>query len=256
MISINNQDCLEGLVDIADNSIDLVITAPPYENAKNNSYYGDQWNFEKFCIVAQELFRVVKDGGIVVWVVGDATIDGSETCSSFKQVLKFVECGFKLHDTMIYEKANPIPQNHNRYEQCFEYMFVFSKGRPNTFNPIKENTKYYGKEMTWGNRKEQDRHIKVKETKNHKNIFRYSVGSNGFQSAFPYQLARDHIKTWSNIGDTVLDPFMGSGTTAIAAFHLNRNVIGFEIDTNSYAASLSRISHLNPIQDDLFEFSE
>lgn len=264
MISIFNKDCIDGFVEIQDNSIDLTVTSPPYDNPRNDKYYEDSsWTFDKFKEVAQELYRVTKDGGVVVWIVGDATIDGSETCSSFKQALHFVDCGFKLHDTMIYEKSNPLPQNHNRYEQCFEYMFVFSKGKPKTFNPIKENTKYYGREMNWSNRKDAqykrnriNGYIKVKETKNHRNIFSYSIGGNnsGHQAVFPYKLAYDHIRTWSNIGDTVLDPFIGSGTTAIASFRLNRNVIGFEINTSYFKIAQKRIDdlELHPIQEDLF----
>ena len=130
---------------LEDLGVDLTVTSPPYDNLR--SYQGFSWDFET---VVKELYRVTKDGGVVVWVVGDATINGSETGTSFRQALGFMDVGFKLHDTMIFKKTNPIPQNHNRYEQCFEYMFVFSKGKPKTFNPILVATKNGGKIMDWG----------------------------------------------------------------------------------------------------------
>ena len=128
-------DCLQVMQDIPDKSIDMVLTSPPYDNLRD--YKGYTFDFAG---IAKELYRVVKDGGVVVWVVGDATIKGSETGTSFKQALYFKEIGFNLHDTMIYQKQFYVPLTHNRYEQCFEYMFIFSKGKPKTFNPIKINT--------------------------------------------------------------------------------------------------------------------
>lgn len=194
--------------------------------------------------------------GVVVWVVNDATINGSETGTSFRQALFFMENGFNLHDTMIYEKSNPIPQNHNRYEQCFEYMFVFSKGKPKTFNPIKETTKNAGKYMNWGGRptKMDDnqcrRHRETElrqcnSQKIRKNIFTYAIGVDrgikGHPAIFPLALARDHILSWSNEGDTVLDCFMGSGTTGIAAIDVGRNFVGIEISPEYMELAKSRI---------------
>lgn len=240
MLEINkiyNEDCLIGLKKLDSDVVDLTVTSPPYDDLRK--YNGYSFNFDA---ISYELFRVTKPGGVLVWVVGDKTKNGSETGTSFKQALQFMEVGFKLHDTMIFEKANPIPQNHNRYEQCFEYMFVFSNGKPNTFNPIKVPTKNAGKVFNWGDRKavmddnqcRRDRatdFYTVKSEKIHNNIFMYSVGGgkSGHPAVFPEQLARDHIISWSNPGDLVLDPFIGSGTTAKAAIELNRNYIGFEI---------------------------
>ena len=139
---IYNENCLETMAKMPDNFIDLTVTSPPYDNLRN--YNGYDFDFES---IAKELFRVTKQGGVVVWVVGDATINGSETGTSFKQALYFKEIGFNLHDTMIYRKLNPIPLTHNRYEQAFEYMFVFSKGKPKTTNIIKD------RKNNWGNTK-------------------------------------------------------------------------------------------------------
>ena len=230
-------DCVQIMKQMDDACIDLTVTSPPYDNLR--TYNGYCFDFEN---VAKELYRVTKDGGVVVWVVGDATIKGSETGTSFKQALYFKEVGFNLHDTMIYAKENPIPQNHNRYEQSFEYMFVLSKGKPKTFNPLTEPTKNAGKTFDWGNRKtvmddnqcRRDRKsekIVVKDTKIRKNIFTYSVGGGktGHPAVFPEQLANDHILSWSNPNDIVFDPFMGSGTTAKMAMLNNRRFIGCEI---------------------------
>ena len=143
---IYHGDCLEVLRTFPEGVIDLTVTSPPYDNLR--TYKGYEFNFEE---IAKELYRVTKQGGVVVWVVGDATIKGSETGTSFRQALYFKDvCGFNLHDTMIFRKVNPIPQNHNRYEQCFEYMFVFSKGKPKTFNPLLVETKHGGKVFDWG----------------------------------------------------------------------------------------------------------
>ena len=93
-------DCLEIMPTLADKSVDLTVTSPPYDNLR--TYNGNsQFDFEG---IAKELFRVTKDGGVVVWVVGDANINGSETGTSFRQALYFKEIGFNLHDTMIYQK--------------------------------------------------------------------------------------------------------------------------------------------------------
>ena len=251
---IEQGDCLELMEGIPDKSIDLTVTSPPYDNLRAYNGNIDQWSFEKFQGIAKELFRITKDGGIVVWIVNDATIKGSETGTSFKQALYFKECGFNLHDTMIYAKNNPIPQNHNRYEQCFEYMFVFSKGKPKTFNPLKEDTKNAGKSFDWGNRKtvmdakqcRRDRGSDVRTVnakKNRTNIFYYSVGGSntGHPAVFPKQLATDHILSWSNEGDVVLDPFLGSGTTAIAAVNTGRHYIGFELDKGYFDIACKRL---------------
>ena len=151
MLELNKIYCMDnvqGMRQMEDESVDLVVTSPPYDNLR--TYNGYSFDFES---VAKELYRVTKQGGVVVWVVGDATIDGSETGTSFKQALFFMECGFRLHDTMIYRKVNPIPQNHNRYEQCYEYMFCLSKGKPKTFNPIMVKSVHGGEDMNWGGRK-------------------------------------------------------------------------------------------------------
>ena len=227
-------DCLEKLKELEDNSIDLTITSPPYDNLR--TYNGYTFDFEG---IAKELYRVTKDGGVVVWVVGDATIKGSETGTSFKQALYFKEIGFNLHDTMIYQKINYPPLTHNRYEQCFEYMFILSKGRPKSFNPIKVETKHNGRirSGTFYHKSSQNIPTKannnksVNELKIRQNIFDYVVGGkkDGHPAPFPEKLAEDHILSWSNEGDTILDPMAGSGTTLKMAKKNNRNYIGIEI---------------------------
>ena len=215
------------LKELGDNSIDMVMTSPPYDNLR--AYDDCTWNFEIFKLIAQELKRVLKNGGVIVWVVADQTIDGSETGTSFKQALYFKDLGFNLHDTMIFRKHNFIPLTHNRYEQEFEYMFCFSKGKPKTFNPIMIKSKWGGTE-SWGQSKMPyaDNTFKLKEKtlvneyKQAGNIFEYATGSVvndkvDHPAVFPKQLAIDQINSWTNKGDIVLDPFMGSGTTALAA---------------------------------------
>ena len=233
-------DSAELMKQLPDNFIDLTITSPPYDNLRD--YNGYSFDFET---IAKELFRITKEGGVVVWVVGDAVIKGSETGSSFKQALFFINCGFRLHDTMLYAKNNYVPLTHNRYEQQFEYMFVFSKGKPKTFNCLRIKCKYAGTKN-----KPTFRHTPegilntantpkpISEEKIKSNIWFYDVGINksskdkiSFQhpATFPEQLAKDHIISWSNKGDLVFDPFAGSGTTLKMAMLNNRNYLGFEI---------------------------
>jgi len=227
-------DNVKYLISVKDNTIDLTVTSPPYDNLRD--YLGYSWDFKA---LAKELYRTTKEGGVVVWVVGDATVDGSETGSSFRQALYFMKCGFNLHDTMIYEK-NSAPQNNKRYEQKFEYMFVFSKGQLKTFNPIKSISKKHGSHQTSGHRKKDgtiiDRNTIVSKYKVIGNIWFFYAGNGESDklaekhpARFPEKLAYDHIISWSNENDLIFDPFMGSGTTAKMCEKSNRKWVGCEI---------------------------
>ena len=244
MIELNriyNEDCLEGMKRIPDGFVDLTVTSPPYDNLRTYNGNIEQWSFEKFQGIAKELYRVTKQGGVVVWVVGDATIKGSETGTSFRQALFFMECGFNLHDTMIYSKGGQGATGSNKaYWQDFEYMFVFSKGNICTFNPIEdrpnktkpsERIENQGHRHATGETKGK-RLIKRKEFGRRFNIWQYHERGTRIShpAVFPEQLASDHILSWSNPNDLVFDPFIGSGTTAKMALLNNRNYIGFELD--------------------------
>jgi DNA modification methylase len=230
-----NENCLDTMARMPDSFIDLTVTSPPYDNLRG--YNGYSFDFEA---IAKELFRVTKQGGVVVWVVGDATIKGSETGTSFKQALFFKEIGFNLHDTMIYQKSTP-PLTHNRYEQNFEYMFVFSKGKPNTFNGLRETREYTDNRTKKAFGRNKDNSVDLgysskDETRLRRNVWKYFAGGGAndkiasqHPAIFPEQLAIDHIISWSNEGDLVYDPFMGSGTTAKMAILNKRNWIGSEI---------------------------
>ncbi len=233
-------DCLEVMKSFDDGSVDLVVTSPPYDDLRN--YNGYTFDFEG---IVKELFRVTKQGGVVVWIIGDATIDGSETGTSFKQALYFKEVGFNLHDTMIFKKTNPIPQIYRkRYNNQFEYMFVFSKGVVKTHNPIMVDCLHAGLQLNGTTYKNYSKNIQergkmakpVKEQKIKGNIWEYVVGKNkedqeakGHPAPFPCELAKDHILSWSNQGDVVLDPMCGSGTTCKMAKRLGRRYIGLDI---------------------------
>lgn len=231
-------DALEVLKTFPDECIDLTVTSPPYDNLRD--YEGYSFDFEG---IAQQLFRVTKCGGIVVWVIGDAVVNGSETGTSFQQALFFKEVGFKLHDTMIYKKdSSPFPEQ-NRYNQCFEYMFVLARGKPKTFNPIKVATIWKSKNNTSTQRGKDGILVPQKyergfDTKTKSNIWKYSVGhmksttdkvAHEHPATFPEKLAQDHIISWSNKGDIVLDPFNGSGTTTKLARLGDRKYVGIDI---------------------------
>ena len=239
-------DCLEVMSDFQSELVDLTVTSPPYDNLR--TYAGTlEWNFEIFKKVANELHRITKEGGVVVWVVGDATIKGSETLSSFKQAIYFNEIGFNVHDTMIYEKSGMAFPDSTRYHQIFEYMFVLSKGRPKTFSPIKDRkNKYTG--AVGGNKR--GGLCKREDFGSRFNIWRFNNGRDNstkdriafnHPAIFPEQLANDHILSWSNEGDLVFDPFMGSGTTGKMALLNNRRFIGIEKVTEYFELSEERI---------------
>lgn len=253
---IHNENCLDTMARMKDNFVDLTVTSPPYDGLR--TYNGYSFDFES---IAKELYRTTKEGGVVVWVVGDSTVKGSETGTSFRQALYFMECGFKLNDTMIYERT-ALFKHKNRYSQDFEYMFVFSKGKPNTFNALRQmksaNTLKRQKNKTGvgGQRTKADGILEVID-RNHKgferkerarkdetrlksNIWKIARGNNcstkdkfAFKhpAIFPEKLVNDHIISWSNENDIIYDPFMGSGTTAKMAILNNRNWIGSEMSS-------------------------
>lgn len=235
---------------IEDNKIDLTVTSPPYDDLRK--YDGYSFDFEN---TAKELYRITKTGGVVVWVVGDQTLKGNESGTAFKQALYFKEIGFNLHDTMIYRKKNYIPLNHNRYEQEFEYMFVFSKGKLSNFTPRKTACKNNGKitKSTYYHTNSQNTptpangNAPVKADKIKGNVWDLSTngGVRGHPAQFPEQLAEDHILTWTKENDIVYDPFMGSGTTAKMSIVNNRFFIGSEISEKYYKLSYSRLSKIS-----------
>jgi DNA modification methylase len=243
-------DCLDLLSTLEAGSIDLTVTSPPYDNLRTYNGSLTDWTQAKWQAIIAELYRVTKQGGVVVWVVGDATINGSETGTSFRQALWAMECGFRLHDTMIYQKAGTGACGSNlSYLQNFEYMFVFAKGRPVSINRIADHqnkhagaVKNLGRKGKNGEKKDTNRRV-VPEFSVRANVWQYGSGgySFGHPAKFPDNLARDHILSWSNEGDTVLDPFLGSGTTGKMAVQLNRKFIGIERDAEYFQIAQRRI---------------
>jgi site-specific DNA-methyltransferase (adenine-specific) len=267
MIEINkiyNEDCLITLSNILDNTIDLTVTSPPYDDLRtyNNHISGKKTEFNGYSFdfeqIARELYRTTKEGGVVVWVVGDGTEKGSETGTSFRQALYFKEIGFNIHDTMIYMKNNFSNPSSKRYHQIFEYMFVLSKGKPKTFNSIKDRKNVYGGQVgSWGKNTSRqvdgtmaERKKKIIEEYGQRyNVWTFKTSKNGQEdeiayqhpAIFPIQLVKDHIISWSNPGDLIFDPFMGSGTTAKAAVQTERSYLGSELSEEYYGICLKRL---------------
>jgi len=243
--NVINGDSCEVMKDIPDNTVQLTVTSPPYGNQRN--YTGNGYTFNTFMRQAEQLYRITKNGGCVVWVVRDDVKNNSESGTSFKQALYFMECGFKLYDTMIYAKNHFVPLTHKRYEQMFEYMFVFTKGKPSTFNAIYEPCKHVGESVNpkWNSatakeagcalRSREDGTYVIKDKKLKGNIWYYSPSErldtkgNKHPAILPYKIAQDHIYTWSNEGDLVFDLMCGSGTTLIVAKQMNRHFLGIDI---------------------------
>jgi DNA modification methylase len=251
--SIITGDCTRVMRELPAESIDLVLTSPPYDNLR--SYAGFSF---PFTAIADGLLRVVKPGGVVVWVVGDATIAGTETGTSFQQALHFKSIGFNLHDTMIFRKRNPVPQIYRkRYRNEFEFMFVFSKGPVKTHHPITVDCLHAGlalpgttyKNYSRGRQTRSKDAEPVKPQKIKGNIWEYVVGKNledqeakGHPAPFPCELARDHIRSWTNTADVVLDPMCGSGTTCKVAKELGRTYIGIDVSAEYCAIAERRVA--------------
>lgn len=247
-------DCVEGMKKLPEECIDLVVTSPPYDDLRD--YKGFCFDFEN---VAKEMYRVMKPTGVVVWVVGDKIKDGNKTLTSFKQALYFQEVGFKVHDVMIYRKKNTPFMRSNAYTNCYEFMFVLSKKRVTKFHPLQTKTARQGFEPLVCNKKADGVNKKVlgelKEQKTLTNIWDYAVGLGGstndkiaFQhpAIFPEHLAQDHILSWTDEEDIVMDPFSGSGTTAKMAKVNKRHFIGFEISEEYTNISKERLKLIEP----------
>jgi site-specific DNA-methyltransferase (adenine-specific) len=246
-------DCLDLMRSIPDGSVDMVITSPPYDNMRT---YNDSlaWDFES---VAQQLTRCLKNGGVIVWNVGDATVNGSETGSSFRQALHFKDvCGLLIHDTMIWKKSNFSNPSKTRYHQTFEYMFILTKGKPEKFNPLLDRPNICAGQIGSrgqntvtqkdGQKKTRKRKINEDFGMRHNVWEMNTAGQNREDSTwhpavFPVQLAHDHIVSWSNPNDLVLDPFAGSGTTAVAAERTGRRWICIEKQPEYYYPAVGRV---------------
>ena len=251
----------------SDAYFDLVITSPPYDDMKD--YHGYKFDF---ILLADELYRVLKPGGVIVWIVSDQTKDGTESGTSFEQVSYFKSLGLLLHDTMIYLKSGFSTPSSNRYHQLFEYMFILSKGKPKTFNPIKDKLNAgYSKGWTVGAsiRKKNGKmsvnnnRVTIKEYGMRSNIWKYKTGrGNGstdsitfnHPASFPDDLARDHIYTWSNPGEVILDPMFGSGTVLKMAYLMKRTAHGIDCSTEYYELMGKRLNEYSDVDIPLIEW--
>lgn len=257
MIDLYKGDCLEVMAKLIEDGVqvDLTVTSPPYDNLRT---YNDtlNWNEDIWKSVLDRLFKITKDGGVVVWVVGDATIKGSKTGTSFKQALYFKECGFNFHDTIIWQKPNyaPMYPSVKRYDNNYEFVFIFSKGQPKSWNPIKDKIKaetskkrskykrsFINKD---GSRKDKEDTNNNSDFSKRNNIWIIPNGQKrglNHPAPFPVVLAEDLINSWSNEDDLVLDCFLGSGTTGVACKNTNRNFIGIELDDKYFKIAEKRI---------------
>ena len=246
-------DCLERMKDIPDGSVDLTVTSPPYDNLRSYNGNNELWNEQVWKDVIIELYKLTKDGGIVVWIVSDSTINGSETGTSFKQALWAMDCGFNLHDTMIWDKGACRFPSKVRYYDCFEYMFIFTKGKISTANQIADKKNKWGSSPVHGTLRQKDGTTKDTLGKNKRVVKEFGVRFNVWQqpnvgiknnphpATFPLQLVTDHILSWSNENDTVLDCFSGIATTGIACLNTNRKFIGIELDDNYFDIGAERM---------------
>ena len=228
-------DCVDIMAEMDADSVDMTLTSPPYDDLR--TYNGYHFDFEN---IAKQLFRITKQGGVVVWVVGDSIKKGNRSLTSFRQGLYFQEIGFNMHDVMIFQKKNTFFSGNGRYTNCHEFMFVLSKGKPRVFNPLQVQKTYMLDKRFPTDRK----------TKHRENIWDYSVGggqktkdkiAHQHPAIFPEKLAEDHILSWTNPNDLVFDPMCGSGTTGKMALLNNRQFIGVDISAEYIAIAKERI---------------
>lgn len=259
IFDIFNIDCVEKMISMEDEIVDLTITSPPYDNLRSYNGNIQSWNEIKWKEIISQLYRITKTGGVVVWIVGDATIDGNETGTSFRQALYAKECGFKLHDTMIWNKGNftAVGALKTSYAPVFEYMFIFVKGKIKTFNPIKDRKNKHFGTYHHGTVVQYDGTTKKVSSHNKRKFEEYGQRHNIWEvipckkrirhsARFPEKLVEDHIVSWSNQNDLIFDPFMGSGTTGVCCLKLNRSFIGTEIDKDYYNIAKERIENSLP----------
>ena len=255
---IKNENCIDTMKMMSDTFVDLVVTSPPYDEMREYEGY----KLEDFEQIASDLHRVVKDGGVVVWVIGDQTVNGNESGTSFRQALYFKEIGFNLFDTMIYLKPPRGAVGDNRtYWQSFEYMFVFSKGQPKAINLIKDRKNKESRKGDSGTKRLPDGSLHqhnrngYAEYGRRTNVWEYMIGSghsatdkiaHKHPAIFPEKLAKDHILSWSNEGDLVYDPFLGSGTVALMAELSGRKYLGSEINENYCEIARERLRRIRP----------
>ena len=249
---IYTQNCVTFMKNLPKNFVDLTVTSPPYDNLRD--YKGYSFDFED---ISKELYRVTKEGGVVVWVVADKIKNGNKSLTSFKQALYFQEVGFNVHDVMIYKKKNTPFMRSNAYTNCYEFMFIFSKGKPKTFNPIKVPTVRSGKEKLPYNKGADGVNKKaygeLNKVKTKTNVWEYAVGYGGtttdkiafeHPAVFPEKLVQDHIISWSKEGEIVFDPMCGSGTTCKMALLNNRKYLGVDISKEYTQIAIKRVSEL------------
>ena len=241
-------NCVDVMRTWPDNMIQLTVTSPPYDSLRD--YKGYDFPFED---IADQLYRVTSPRGVVVWVVGDR-INGGRSLTSLRQAIYFQDIGFSAHDIMIYQKKNTPFMRSNAYTNAYEMMFVLSKGKPATFNPLKAPTQRHGYELLTHNKLpdgiNKKKRGELKKEKTRTNIWSYAVGLGGttrdkiaFQhpAVFPEKLALDHILSWSNPGDLVLDPMCGSGTTGKMALLNERRFIGIDISSEYIEIARQRL---------------
>jgi site-specific DNA-methyltransferase (adenine-specific) len=254
MIELLNCDCMEYMATCEDNAFDTTVTSPPYDNLRDYGKHSD-WSEELWRDVISELYRITNPGGVVCWVVSDQVIDGSESGTSFRQALFAMECGFRLHDTMIWHKSGVRFPDANRYYDCFEYIFIFSKGKPIAFSPITDRKNKWAGTKFHGTDRQKDGSTKLSKGHNSRDIpdigRRFNVwecpnpgvAGTTHPATFPEKLAYDLISSWTPKGGRIFDPFAGSGTTGLAAHKYGCDFVGTEIDPDYFKAAQERFDN-------------
>ena len=258
-------DCLEKTKDIESNSIDMIFTSPPYADRRKDTYGGKKANVyvKWFLPFVREFKRILKPSGSFFLNIKPHTENGGRSLYVFKLVIEIVEnVNFKLIDEFCWTK-NAFPGGYKgKFKNALEPVYHFAKSKPSEiiFNPIACGTPMKQESIARTYRKQcgapsngsrmtgmNTTNIRNLELARPSNVININNVSNQFTdkqkhpATFPTGLVEFFVKSFSSESSTVLDPFMGSGTTGVVCKNLNRNFIGIEIDKEYFEIAKQRI---------------
>ena len=256
-------DCREVLEELPDNSVDLIFTSPPYADQRKKTYGGvppDKY-VEWFLPISEQLLRVLKPTGSFVLNIKERVVNGERSTYVIELILEMRKQGWLWTEEYIWHKKNSYPGKWpNRFRDAWERLLHFTKNKK--FNmyqeavmvPMGDWAKTRLKKLNENDKKRSESKAgsgfgkKVanwlaRDKAYPTNVLHLATVCNNknHSAAFPESLPEWFIKLFTKEGDTVLDPFMGSGTTILVAKRMKRNSIGIEIIPEYYEMVKNKI---------------
>lgn len=256
--------CLEKLKLLPDSSVDLIFTSPPYADNRRKTYNGTPIKnyVEWFLPISQELFRVLKPHGSFVLNIKERAVNGERQTYVLKLILAMKEQGWLWTEEYIWHKKNSYPGKWpNRFRDAWERCLHFTKGKK--FQMYQEAVmvpmgKWAEKRLSKLSPEDRTRHESKVSSGLGRNVSNWvgrekayptnvlylptECSNRNHSAAFPIDLPLWFIRLFTQEGDVVLDPFMGSGTTAIASLQTNRHFIGIELKEEYYRLTCQAIA--------------